>query len=141
MKIKFTSSLFFKLYLAFAFLLSFEANAQTQFFLQGNATNSGGGCYQITTATNNQAGMATNLYQVDLSKTFSLTFTMNEGNQAAGADGMTFVINNACSPTLGGGQGLGTSSSMTPSIICEFDTHQNTTPAGVDDPVPGGGLD
>jgi len=141
MKIKFNSPSFLKLPLLFAFVLSFEASAQTQFFLQGNATNSGGGCYQITTATNGQAGMATNLYQIDLSKTFSLTFTMDLGSQAAGADGMTFAINKACSPTLGGGQGLGTSTSMTPSIICEFDTHQNTTPAGVDDPAPGPGLD
>ncbi len=108
-------------------------HAQSDFFLKGSANSLGGGCYQITPDAGNQAGMATDLYSINLATTFSLSFTMNFGTKDAnGADGMTFIIGTDCNPSLGTGAGLGVSTTSNPSIIAEFDTYQNTG-IGVDD--------
>jgi gliding motility-associated-like protein len=104
--------------------------SQTQFVLTGipvaATSNLGGGCYRITRAVNNDRAIATNLYAIDLGQSFSLAFTMNFGTKDNnGADGMCFLIGNACSPAPGTGGLIGIPSSANPSIFVEFDTWDN----------------
>lgn len=128
--------------LLFFFLAFFSfAKAQSQFALKGDAVNQGGTpatVYQLTIDADDKEGLITNQYVINLATTFSLTFDLFFGNDASqsGADGIAFSINSACSPTLGGGEGLGTDpATMNPGIIVEFDTYENGSKN--DDPTSG----
>jgi gliding motility-associated-like protein len=96
-----------------------------QFSTQGSATQSGSFTYTITPDALSQAGMITNYYPVDLTKSFSIKFQLYFGTKDdVGADGFAFLLNNSCSPLLTVGSGLGVSG-ISNSIIVEFDTWTN----------------
>jgi len=107
-------------------LLSSTALSQS-FSYNGAAAPLGGNCLQLTPAVNSQAGSIWTTTFIDLSVPFDLRFQCFFGNQDAnGADGMAFVLQNG--PTtalgnLGGGMGF---QNLTPSLCIQFDTYQNS---------------
>ena len=112
--------------LAAGFLwLSTGISAQT-YFLNGTATASDGDCYQLTTTQGNQNGTVWYGEQIDLTEAFELNFSMNFGtNDATGADGMVFVLQNVGTNALGETGGALGFSGFDPSFGIEFDTWQN----------------
>ncbi|MEJ8817965.1 lectin-like domain-containing protein [Lacibacter sp. H407] len=102
-------------------LLQHEVQAQ-QFSTHGNASQTGAYTYIITPNEFSQAGMATNLYPLDLTQNFTLNFLLNFGlNDATGADGFAFLMSNICNPQLTTGNGLGVKG-IPNSLIVEFDS-------------------
>ena len=90
----------------------------------GNASSLGGGCTELTSATNNQAGAAWYPEQIDLSKDLTIQFNLYLGNQD-GADGAAFSFQRQGTTAIGGlGGGLGISG-ISPSLVLEFDTYTN----------------
>ena len=112
--------------LTIVLLIMFNLNCfSQQFKLLGSAFQTNPTTYTLTTNTNNQSGMITNLYPLDLTKNFSLSFQINLGsNDGWGADGIAFMLSRNCNPSLTGGQGLGVSGTNN-SIVVEFDTWDN----------------
>lgn len=93
-----------------------------------NAANGGVGCATLTTATNGQRGCAWDIDEtLNMLAPFSRDFLINLGNNPGGADGLSFVIQNApegrCACGLPGGA-LG-SSGILNSVIIEIDTYLN----------------
>lgn len=107
--------------------------ASQSFQLNGNGGQdwSGGNCYTLTT---NQTGLYGSIWykqKIDLSQDFDMSANLNFGNNTnPGADGFTFAFQNVCtSAGVGGGDiGIG---GVSPSLVVEFDTYQNT---GYSDP-------
>ena len=99
------------------------------FCYTGNAVSSGGGCAQLTSATNDQNGSIWDANDVlDFTNDWSYDFTVNLGSSDAGADGVCFVIQNdpaglGASGTSGGSMGAG---GISNSLIIEIDTYINT---------------
>jgi len=100
--------------------------AQQNYFLNGNATALGDDCYQLTDIWTNQNGTVWYADQIDLNQNFDITFLMNLGtNDATGADGVCFVLQNQGTDAIGvSGGGMGYQS-FTTSLGIEFDTWQN----------------
>lgn len=63
--------------------------------------------------------------KADLTKDFDVTANLYFGTSDGGADGITFTFQDQCTSagTVGGSLGIG---GVTPSLIAEFDTYQNT---------------
>lgn len=80
--------------LAYIYAASNTTNAN--YSLNGNATsNSPYNCTTLTSATNNQLGCAWDVNSLlDFTSNFTYDFTINMGNSNAGADGMSFTIQN-----------------------------------------------
>lgn len=99
------------------------------FELEGDAINgSTASCFDLTTATNLQAGAIWFNHKLDLSQAFGMTFSINAGGTDAGADGMSFLLQSSGSgkEAIGaGGGGLG-ASGISPSFGIEIDTYQGT---------------
>jgi hypothetical protein len=99
------------------------------FCFTGNAVDLGGGCGQLTSASNGQNGAIWDADdQMDFSGDFTFDFTVNLGTSDAGADGMCFVMHNDPSglATTGiSGNALG-AGGITNSLIVEIDTYINT---------------
>jgi hypothetical protein len=106
-------------------LIQTSARAQ-DYFLNGNAVATGNSCYQLTDIWNNQNGTVWYADLINLVEDFDITFTMNLGNQDAnGADGICFVLQNIGNTAIGvSGGGMGYQS-FTTSLGIEFDTWQN----------------
>ncbi len=106
-------------------LIQTSAFAQ-DYFLNGNAVATGNSCYQLTDIWNNQNGTVWYADLINLVEDFDITFTMNLGNQDAnGADGICFVLQNIGNTAIGvSGGGMGYQS-FTTSLGIEFDTWQN----------------
>lgn len=99
----------------------------SQFNVIGNASNLGGGCYQLTPAANSQTGSIWNTStQIDLSRTFDISFDLYYGDGssgAGGADGVTFTLQNIGTSALGGsGGGMGYDG-LSPSVAAAFKTY------------------
>jgi valyl-tRNA synthetase len=104
------------------FLTIFYVNVNSQQFLvKGTAQKINALTYRLTRDTNDQAGMMTNLYPLDLTTNFTLNFDINLGANDGGADGIAFMLSRNCNPTLSQGQGLGVQATSN-SIIVDFDT-------------------
>jgi hypothetical protein len=104
--------------------------ANINYSLNGNATSpSPYNCTTLTSATSNQLGCAWDVNStLDFTQNFSYDFTINLGSSNAGADGMSFTIQNdsrgLCACGVAGNQlGAGTISN---SLIVEIDTYINT---------------
>jgi Bacterial lectin/CHU_C Type IX secretion signal domain len=112
--------------LALLFVITTKLTAQQSYFLNGNAIALGGDCYQLTDIWNNQNGTVWYADQIDLNQNFDITFLMNLGsNDANGADGVCFVLQNLGTSAIGiSGGGMGYQS-FTTSLGIEFDTWQN----------------
>lgn len=99
----------------------------SEYSLVGNAT-APSGCAALTADATNQKGCAWDVNStLDFSSSFSYDFTINLGNDDAGADGLAFVMQNdpsglcVCGST-GGGMGA---QGITNSVIIEIDTYLN----------------
>ncbi|MEN9394886.1 MAG: hypothetical protein RL362_1107 [Bacteroidota bacterium] len=113
-------------FFAFCFVLGLTSIGQT-YFLNGNAVATGNDCYQLTSSGGNQNGTVWYANQINLVEDFDITFKMYLGNQDAnGADGICFVLQNIGTNAIGvSGGGMGYQS-FTTSLGIEFDTWQNT---------------
>jgi hypothetical protein len=119
-------------------LLLFSFLATGQFQLNGVATNPAAGIYQLTTASNNQFGAIWYKLQHNLDNNFNVEGQFNFGSDLAGADGITFIMQNSCLSAGGAGGGIGYIGIPGNSIGIEFDTYQNIAGTGSElnfDPV------
>jgi gliding motility-associated-like protein len=106
--------------------------AKAQYTYVGSSSSLGNNCYQITPAQQWQNGAIWYDQLIDLNEAFHLQFEAFFGNDAGGADGMAFVMQQVSNNILGeDGGGLGFSG-FSPSFGVEFDIYQN---AGLGDPV------
>ncbi len=97
-----------------------------QFQLNGDASDSGGGCYRLTETFNWELSSIFSTDEIDLNQSFEIQTEMLFGVKD-GADGMTFVLQSQGNTALGlGGGGIGYET-ITPSVIVEFDTYQNNS--------------
>lgn len=96
------------------------------YFLNGNAIANGNNCYSLTPNIAWQNGTVWYADQIDLTQAFSLEFYMNFGSaDAAGADGMVFVLQTVGTSAIGqAGGGIGFQG-FNPSFGIEFDTFEN----------------
>jgi hypothetical protein len=105
-----------------------DSQAQGLFQLNGNGGQAdlGNNCYRLTQTVNNQFGSIWYRKKADLTQDFDLQANLNFGtNDASGADGIVFAFQNQCtsSGSTGGSIGIG---GVSPSLLVEFDTWQNT---------------
>ncbi|MCX6183165.1 MAG: gliding motility-associated C-terminal domain-containing protein [Bacteroidetes bacterium] len=104
-------------------LSAFTSNAQYQ--LNGTAVQTSPDSYRLTSDVQWQTGSLWYIKQLDLNNSFDLMFELYFGNHDDGADGITFTLQrqgiNAGEP--GGGMGA---TNISPSVIIEYDTYQNT---------------
>ncbi len=106
--------------------------------LTDDATASGTDCVTLTSSVTDQRGCIwNNTSTMDFSVDFSEDFKVNLGSSDAGADGMTFVIQNDPSGicACGGSGGSFGAGGITNSLIIEIDTYFNTEDR--DDGIPG----
>ncbi len=104
-----------QLILPFLLVLFSSSLLQSQFTINGNASDLGGGCYQLTPPTLGQIGSVWNNTQVDLDETFLMSASIQYGNDDNcgdpgfnGADGIAFGLqDNGINALGGGGGGLG----------------------------------
>jgi gliding motility-associated-like protein len=100
----------------------------------------GNNCYAVTPAANFQNGTLWSIDQIDLESDFDIEFYMNYGsNDANGADGMVFVLQQIGTGAIGtNGSGMGFQGFNT-SFGIEFDTYTNsadpTTGQNMNDPL------
>jgi len=112
-----------------AYIYAAANSVNANYALNGNASSSSPyNCTTLTTASNNQLGCAWDVNSLlDFTTNFTYDFTINLGSSNAGADGMSFTIQNdprglcACGQA-GGSMGAGTISN---SLIVEIDTYIN----------------
>jgi len=113
-----------------AYIYASANTTNVNYALVGNASSSSPyNCTTLTSASNNQLGCAWDVNStLDFTTNFTYDFTINLGSSNAGADGMSFTIQNdsrglcACG-VAGGSMGAGTISN---SLIVEIDTYINT---------------
>jgi len=110
----------------FAALYLLPAFLHAQFQANGSAVLTGGTCYELTPDAGNQGGSIWNVQTFNLTKPFTVQFTMNLGckGYSSGADGIGFVFQplSINAGSAGGGMGFG---GISPSVDVEFDTYQN----------------
>ena len=116
-----------------SFLMLGITSAFSQFQVNNNAVDLGGGHYRLTQAVNNQAGSVWYKLQHDLNDPLNIQGQMYFGTDNAGADGIAFVLQNNClaAGTIGGG--IGYANMPGQSIAVEFDTYQNISGSGDQD--------
>ena len=113
---------------ALGFLLVSLGSLRAQYTIGGNASNQGGGCFQLTAASNSQAGYVYQNATINLNEPFDYRFSVYLGSNNGGADGIVFVLRGSLgNPYIGSGGGLigynGTG--FTNSIGVEVDTWYN----------------
>lgn len=113
-----------------AILLCFLAlpfSLAAQYQTNGNASAINDSCFIITPNIGNQKGAVWISNQINLSQSFELQLSYYFGANTGGADGMTFTIqpnaNALGTGTLGGLLGI---AGISPSLIIEFDSYQNS---------------
>ncbi len=110
--------------LVFFFLASAFVKSQS-FVTNGSASNSGGGCYQLTPDQPGQAGTIFSASPIDLNQPFNLSARYNFGcKDVNGADGIVFIFATSNTALGTGGGALGYQG-ITPSIAIEVDDYQN----------------
>ena len=96
------------------------------FTLNGSANSLGNNTYEMTTTIMNDFGSIWNSSMLNLNQAFQIDAELNFGTKdATGADGMAFVLqqtSNTYAPTLGNAD----FALVSPSLIVEFDTWNNT---------------
>jgi gliding motility-associated-like protein len=108
------------------FLFGYVSVFSQTYVTNGSASNLGNGCYAVTPATNFQNGTVWYSQQLNLNNPFDIQFFMNFGsNDAQGADGMVFVLQQQGVNAIGvNGSGMGYQGFF-PSFGVEFDTYSN----------------
>ncbi len=98
---------------------------QAQYFnVNGDATDNGGGCYELTPAAQFKTGSIWSLNKVSLTNSFEITGKLNFGSISNGADGIAFALQPVQNTATGVGAGLGVGF-INPSLVVEFDTFRN----------------
>ncbi|MBK9271011.1 MAG: gliding motility-associated C-terminal domain-containing protein [Saprospiraceae bacterium] len=104
---------------------SCKSTTNKNFILNNDAVSTGGDCYRLTQALNNQAGSMWYEDKVDFTNSFDVFFDFNLGCiDRNGADGMAFVLQPISTSIgiFGGGIGY---QGIVPSLAVEFDTWDN----------------
>jgi len=112
-------------FIFFLFLVQFSFAQMT---VGGTASSLGNDCYQLTAASNSQAGYVYQNASLNLNDPFDYKFQVYLGNNNGGADGIVFVLRDTLgSPYIGtGGGGIGfLNLSTSGSIGVEVDTWYN----------------
>ncbi len=101
--------------------------AQLNAVITGDALDIGNNCYTITPDGEFLSGGVWYDNPIDFDSDFTIFYQNNFGfRDSNGADGMALVFKGNSTPVLGGaGGGLGYAG-ITPSLVIEFDTWQNT---------------
>jgi len=100
--------------------------ADAQYSLVGKAVQTGTKTYQLTPDSLWKEGSVWNNNKIDLNNSFDLYFDLYFGiHDVTGADGMTFTLQPLSTNIGNAGLGLGVGG-VTPSLIVEYDTYQNT---------------
>jgi hypothetical protein len=107
--------------------------------LAGTAAANQAGRIVLTRDTGGQNGAAWYECQINITQPFDLTFMMNFGTQACGADGMAFVLQND-SQGVGGNAGDHAADAFTHAVDVEFDTYTNTVAPYSDPPYDSLGI-
>ena len=99
---------------------------------QASEINNGGNCIRLTPNKQAQIGCVWNTTQINMSASFDYTYTVNLGSNDAGADGMTFTLqNNPAGLSACGDPGIALAiGPLTNTFIVEFDTFNNGAPGG-----------
>jgi len=99
---------------------------------QASEINSGGNCIRLTPNKQAQIGCVWNTTQINMAAPFDYTYSVNLGSNDAGADGMTFTLqNNPAGLSACGNPGYALAiGPLTNTFIVEFDTFNNGAPAG-----------
>ena len=101
---------------------------RSQFTIGGNASNQGGGCFQLTAASNSQRGYVYQNAAINLNEAFDYRFSVFLGSNNGGADGIVFVLRGSLgTPYIGtGGGAIGfNGTGFTNSVGVEVDTWYN----------------
>ena len=116
----------FKICILYTLLFGYF-NVYSQFQLNGSATVIQGDSIQLTPSLQWQVGSVWYKMQHHLDSNFSVSGKLYFGfNDAAGADGIVFVMQNKCLISGTSGGGIGYENMEGNSIGVEFDTWQNT---------------
>lgn len=108
-------------------ILSNTAMAQLNATLIGDAIDQGNNCYTITQNLLNQTGGVWYDNPIDFDSDFTIFYQNNFGSlDANGADGMALVFKRNANPELGNSGGGLAYDGISPSLVIEFDTYQNT---------------
>ena len=103
--------------------------ASAQYTIGGSASSIGGGCYQLTSATNSQAGYVYQNQAINLNEAFNYKFRVYLGTNNGGADGIVFVLRGSLGTpyigTGGGGLGFNGTGFSSNSLGVEVDTWYN----------------
>ncbi|MCW3082867.1 MAG: repeat-containing protein [Bacteroidetes bacterium] len=98
-----------------------------QYQINGNASDLGGGCYELTPNIGAQAGSVWNTNVISLSQPFDFTFNVFLGCDDAGADGICFGLQPLGTTIGSSGNGMGMGG-VSPSLGIFIDTYQNISP-------------
>ncbi|MGV3505318.1 MAG: lectin-like domain-containing protein [Adhaeribacter sp.] len=100
--------------------------APNAFILSGSAGRTAGNCFQLTDLSLHQTGGIFYHNRILLTQDFDLEFDINFGSRDQdGADGLAFVLQRGGTSMGASGEGLGYQG-LSPSVVVEFDTWQNT---------------
>ncbi len=116
-----------KTFLLTVFWIALALHISAQFQVNGSASSLGNDCFQLTPAQNNQGGAVWATQPINLNQSFDFYIQMQFGCSDGGADGMAFVFQQMGSGALGttgGSMGIG---GISPSVVIEFDTYENST--------------
>ena len=107
-----------------AFLYSTVVFSQNSFDLLGDAAQIDDDTYRLTRDLTSQSGVITNIFPIDLTLRHEFDFDLFLGSNDSGADGITFILTDACqiNNSVGGGLGVG---GFLKSLFVEFDTYRN----------------
>ncbi|MES2588261.1 MAG: gliding motility-associated C-terminal domain-containing protein [Bacteroidota bacterium] len=91
-------------------------------------------CFSLTPDENYKSGAVWDTKKINLNNNFDATFCLTFGNRNGwGADGISFIMRGDNQDTMGNlGAWLG-AGAISPSVIIEFDTYENTDIPGITD--------
>jgi gliding motility-associated-like protein len=103
--------------------------SQSQLFaINGDASDNGGGCYELTPNAKGKLGSIWSPSKVSLNNSFVVTGKFNFGSknwwEPAGADGIAFALQPISSTVGNPGAALGVGG-ISPALVVEFDTYKN----------------
>lgn len=105
--------------------------ALAQMTIGGSTASLPNNCYRLTSAANALSGYAYDSQSINLNNAFDYSFSVNLGNNDAGADGMMFVLRSSLDPSqliaggTGGDIGFTGTGLQNGSLGIEIDTYQN----------------
>lgn len=107
--------------------MAFMPMAFSQYTINGNAFRESCNCYTLTQNVTAQSGSVWNNTKINLTQSFSFTFSVFLGCSDGGADGIAFVLQPISTNvgTSGGGMGY---QNINPSVGVTMDTYQNSSP-------------